>query len=179
MTDDTLVVEPETGTKVDTAEPKMFNLEYVQELRQEAASWRTKLREVEQNDKDAEVARLEEQKEWQTLAETRASEVNELTVYKDKYDGMVDSIAQNNVKRVEAVPESMRGLVPDFDDPIKLSGWLDANTQLLAKPTAPSLDGSAGGNERPSDADTLSSDELQYARRMNISAKEYQEAKRG
>jgi hypothetical protein len=40
----------------------------------------------------------------------------------------------------------MRGLVPDYDDPFKLSAWLDANSAVFQKPQAPSLDAGAGGN---------------------------------
>ena len=179
MTDDTQVVDQEGGKEDEPQEPKTFDADYVKGLRQEAAGYRTKLRTLEQKEKDADESRLVEQKEWQTLAEQRAGEVKELEAYKDMYTGMVDTVAENNVRRVEAIPEAMQGLVPNFDDPIKLSGWLDANAQLLNKPLAPTVNGSAGGGERPSDTDTLSTEELTAARRMNISAKEYQEAKRG
>ena len=179
MTDDAQVVEPESGKEEEPQEPKMFDADYVKDLRQEAASYRTKLRTLEQKEKDADETRLVEQKEWQTLAEQRAGEVKELESYKDMYTAMVDSVAESNTQRVKAIPESMQGLVPNFDDPIKLSGWLDANAQLLGKPIAPTMNGSAGGGERPTEIGTLSPEELKAARRMNITAKEYQEAKRG
>ena len=179
MTDDAPVVEPESGQEAEPQEPKMFDLNYVQELRQEAANWRTRLREREQKDKDAEQERLAKQSEWQKLAEQRAAEIEELSPYRDRYNTMLETVAESNTKRVETIPEAMRGLVPDFDDPLKLSTWLDANSQLLTKPLAPALNGEAGSGGRPTEVETLSAEELRAARRMGITAKEYQDAKRG
>jgi hypothetical protein len=89
---------------------------------------------------------------------------------------MLESVSESNKRRVESVPEQMRGLVPDFDDPVKLSNWLDANSQLLTTPLAPALNGESGSGERPSDSPGLSEEQLQTARRMGLTAKEYEEA---
>ena len=178
MTDDTPVVEAEDGKEEEPQEPKMFDLAYVQDLRKENAKWRTSLRDVEQKQKDADDANLAEQKEWETLAGQRATEIDELTPYKERYTSMVEAVAESNTKRIEAVPEAMRSMVPDFEDPLKVASWLDANSQLLTKPTAPTVNGEAGNVERPGDAETLNAAELESARKMGITAKEYQDAKR-
>jgi len=183
MTDDAPVVTPEKEDEQDAQTqddgPTTFDLAYVQGLRKEAANYRTKLRDVEKSQKDDAEAQLAKDREWETLAEQRASEIEELTPYKQRYDDMVASVAESNTNRIEAVPEQMRGLVPDFNDPLKLATWLDANSQLLAKPAAPALNGEAGSTPRPTKGETLSAEELAYARRTGVSAQEYLDAKRG
>lgn len=179
MTDDTPVVEAEDGKEEEPQEPQItFSKDDMSKVRNEAAGWRVKLREAEQKLKDADDARLAEDKEWETLAGQRATEIEELTPYKERYNNMVESVAESNTRRIEAVPESMRSMVPDFDDPLKVASWLDANSQLLVKPSAPTVNGNAGGGTRPSDAETLSAAELEYARKTGVTAKEYQDAKR-
>jgi len=182
MTEDTAPVvdqKPEQEQDVLDQEPKTFDEAYVKDLRKEAANYRTKLRDFEQKQKEAEEARLAEQQEWQTLAEQRAAKIAELEPYQSRYDSMITAVAESNTKRVQSIPETMRQLVPDFEDPLKLAGWLDANVQLLTKPVAPAMNGSAGTGERPGEAETLSAEELAVASRMNLTAKEYLEAKRG
>lgn len=182
MTEDTTPVvdqEPEPGQDVLTQETKTFDLAYVQDLRKENAKYRTRAKNLEQKQKEAEDARLADQQEWRTLAEQRAEKVAELEPYQKRYADMIEAVAESNTKRVESVPETMRQLVPDFEDPLKLAGWLDANSQLLTKPTAPTLNGTAGAAERPGETEALSVEELAVARKMGISAMDYQKEKRG
>lgn len=48
---------------------------------------------------------------------------------------------------------------------------------LSGKPTAPKLDGGAGGGNPPGDMPTLSEEEIKMARRMNLTPEQYQKAK--
>ena len=181
MTDETPVVDPENGEQeqdAQTPEPKVFDAEYVKGLRNEAAKYRIKARDLEQKQKEAEDARLAKDNEWEELAGQRATEIEELTPYRQKYNTMLESVAESNTKRIEAVPENMRSLVPEFEDPLKTAAWLDANSQMLTKPLAPTVNGNAGSAERPGESDTLSAEELAAATKMGITAKEYQDAKR-
>lgn len=182
MTEDITPVvdqEPEPGHDVLTQDTKTFDLAYVQDLRKENAKYRTKAKDLEQQKKDAEEATLTQQQEWQKLAEQRQAKIAELEPYQERYDGMITAVAESNTKRVASIPETMRQLVPDFEDPLKLAGWLDANSQLLTKPVAPTVNGSAGSIVRPGDAEQLSAEELAVARKMGLTAQEYQKEKRG
>ena len=51
-----------------------------------------------------------------------------------------------NERRIAAIPEQMRTLVPEYDDPLKLAAWLDANAAVFSRPAPPPMDGRAGGN---------------------------------
>lgn len=168
---------PDAGNGTQQAD--MFPRDYVEALRKEAAQYRTKAKELEDAQKLADEAKLAEQQKWQELAEQRAAELKEISQYKTRYEEMLESIRASNQKRVESVPENMRSLIPDYDDPARLSSWLDANAALLsAKPLAPNLNGAAGSGTRPGAAPViLSDDELAIAKKMNLTPEQYAEAK--
>ncbi len=86
------------------------------------------------------------------------------------------NIDASNKRRIDAIPEQMKGLVPDFDDPSKLANWLDANAQVLTKPLAPELNGDAGDGSRPTEQITLTEEQLKVARSMGLTAEEYKKA---
>jgi hypothetical protein len=153
-----------------------FPADYVQQLRQEAAAARVKLREIEESQKKADEARLVEQQEWQKLAETRAQEVEQLRPFQEKYAAMLEAIKSGNEKRLEQVPDTMRSLIPPIEDPATLGQWLDANWHILTgKPTIPALNGAAGSNQPRTipAGGTLSEAELTMAANMGISPEDY------
>lgn len=167
---------------------KTFPADYVQQLRQEAASYRTKLREFEEAQKQAEEQRLAQQQaeeqrlaqqqEWQKLAEQRAAEVEALRPFQEKYSAMLEAIKAGNEKRIEQIPEGMRTLIPPIDDPATLTSWLDTNWQLLTgKTPAPSLNGSAGQGQTRTQSVTLTDAELQIATKMGLTPEQYMSAK--
>ena len=179
MTDDNVQA---TADPADTSqaeqEAKVFPAEYVQTLRQEAAGYRTKLREFEESQKQAEQERLAKQNEWQTLAEQRQVEIEQLRGFQEKYTAMIENIKANNEKRLEAVPETMRSLVPPIEDPVTLGQWLDTNWQILtAKTVAPSLNGGAGSAPARTNSIALTDAELDMARKMGLTAEQYAAAK--
>lgn len=171
------VIPTAVDTPVDDT-AKTFPADYVQQLRQEAASYRTKLREFEEAQKQAEEQRLAQQQEWQKLAEQRAAEVEALRPFQEKYAAMLESIKAGNEKRIEQIPEGMRTLIPPIDDPATLTSWLDTNWQLLTgKTPAPSLNGSAGQGQTRTQSVTLTDAELETAQKMGLTPEQYMSAK--
>ena len=67
---------PQPGN--DTQAPQMFPLDYVQQLRQEAASYRTKYKEFEEQQAKQREKELADQNEWKKLADERAAKLAEL-----------------------------------------------------------------------------------------------------
>lgn len=178
MADEAQAVETVTAVPQVDAVDKSFPADYVQQLRQEAASYRTKLKELEDNQRKADDARLAQQQEWQKLAEQRAAEVEALRPYQEKYTAVVEAMKASNEKKLQAIPDTMKSLVPPIDDPATLANWLDTNWQLLTgRPTAPSLNGGAGQAAPRTASVTLTDAELQMAAKMGITAEEYAAAK--
>ena len=162
----------------DATTATMFPADYVQQLRQEAASYRTKLREIEEANKRANDERLAAEARWQELAEQRAQEVETLRPYREKYAAMLEALKAGNEKRLEQIPDGMRPLVPPIDDPATLGQWLDANwTILTGKPLAPTMNGGAGAPAPRTSTVVLTDAELAMAVKMGITPEQYLAAK--
>lgn len=181
MSDDvTTGQKPEPGNGQEPTTPQndqqqdTFTRDYVEKLRAEAAENRVKLKEFQEMQANAEEERLAKKQEWQELAEKRKQEIEALRPFQEKYQAMLDATAARNKERIEAIPEEMRSLVPEYDDPAKLGQWLDANwDRLNAKPLVPSLNGGAGSNNTRGKQVTLTDAQLTTAKKMGLTAEQY------
>ena len=159
-------------------EPEQTNSEHAQALspeqlraeleaaRKEAASYRTKLRQTEKQATDAEAKRLAEQGEYRTLYESVKAKADAADALQERLDAITAQAQAANERRIAAIPEHMRSLVPEYDDALKLAAWLDANAAVFSRPTPPPLDGRAGGNGTP--ATVTDAEVLDFATRMRI-----------
>jgi hypothetical protein len=168
-------------------EPEQTNSEHAQALspeqlraeldaaRKEAASYRTKLRQTEKQATDAEAKRLAEQGEYRTLYESVKAKADERDALQERLDAITAQAQAANERRIAAIPDTMRSLVPEYDDPLKLAAWLDANAAVFSRPTPPPLDGRAGGNGTPA---MVTEDEVnEYAARWGIDPRHIDRAK--
>ncbi len=168
-------------------EPEQTNSEHAQALspeqlraeleaaRKEAASYRTKLRQTEKQATDAEAKRLAEQGEYRTLYESVKAKADAADALQERLDAITAQAQAANERRINAIPEHMRSLVPEYDDPLKVAAWLDANAAVFSRPTPPPLDGRAGGNGT---AAIVTEDEVnEYAARWGIDPRHIDRAK--
>ena len=159
-------------------EPEQTNSEHAQALspeqlraeleaaRKEAASYRTKLRQTEKQATDAEAKRLAEQGEYRTLYESVKAKADAADALQERLDAITAQAQAANERHIAAIPDGMKSLVPEYDDPLKLAAWLDANAAVFSRPTPPPLDGRAGGNGTP--ATVTDAEVLDFATRMRI-----------
>ena len=159
-------------------EPEQTNSEHAQALspeqlraeleaaRKEAASYRTKLRQTEKAKTDAETAAMAEQGKYKELYEAVRAKADERDALQERLDAITAQAQAANERRIAAIPEHMRSLVPEYDDALKLAAWLDANAAVFSRPTPPPLDGRAGGNGTP--ATVTDAEVLDFATRMRI-----------
>lgn len=154
---------------------RTFDAAYVSELRSEAAGWRTRYRELEQQLASAETAKLEEQARYKELAETYKRELDALQRVRVQHETLLASMSEANAQRVERIPERLRSLVPPIDDPVQLSRWLDANAALLTGPTAPNLNSGSGAPESPRKP-ALTEAQLRIAAKLGVDPEVYAQA---
>ena len=159
-------------------EPEQTNSEHAQALspeqlraeldaaRKEAAKYRTQLRTTEKQATEAEAKRLAEQGEYRTLYESVKAKADAADALQERLDAITAQAQAANERRIAAIPEHMRSLVPEYDDALKLAAWLDANAAVFSRPTPPPLDGRAGGNGTP--ATVTDAEVLDFATRMRI-----------
>jgi multidrug efflux pump subunit AcrA (membrane-fusion protein) len=168
-------------------EPEQTNSEHAQALspeqlraeldaaRKEAASYRTKLRQTEKQATDAEAKRLAEQGEYRTLYESVKAKADAADALQERLDAITAQAQAANERRIAAIPDHMRSLVPEYDDALKLAAWLDANAAVFSRPTPPPLDGRAGGNGTPA---MVTDDEVnEYAARWGLNPQHIDRAK--
>ena len=134
--------------------------------RKEAAKYRTQLRTTEKQATEAEAKRLAEQGEYKSLYESVKAKADAADALQERLDAITAQAQAANERRIAAIPDAMKSLVPEYDDPLKLAAWLDANAAVFSRPTPPPLDGRAGGNGTP--ATVTDAEVLDFATRMRI-----------
>ena len=134
--------------------------------RKEAGKYRTQLRAQEKATADAEAKRLAEQGEYRTLYESVKAKADAADALQERLDALMTQAQAANERRINAIPEQMRTLVPEYDDPLKLAAWLDANAAVFSRPAPPPMDGRAGGNGTP--ATVTDAEVLDFANRMGV-----------
>jgi hypothetical protein len=171
--------QPEPEQSTDAKGQSTLTLEQalaaLSDTRKEAADWRKKLRELEgklskseQERQAAEDAKLAEQNQFKELYEKEKARADGLAPLQERLEAILEATKASNDKRIAAIPETMRPLVPDYDDPLKLAEWLDANAALLGKPIAPTLNGGAGQGGNSNVAAVTDADVLDFANRMGV-----------
>jgi conjugal transfer/entry exclusion protein len=94
---------------------------------------------------------LEEQNKFKELYEGQLAQIEELTTYRERYDGLREKAQTTNDARIGALPKNFKALVPEYSDPFKTRDWLDKNAELFAGGiTTPTLDGGTRSGKQKS-----------------------------
>ena len=115
---------------------------------------------------DAEAAVMAEQGKFKELYQSAKAKADAADALQERLDAITAQAQAANERRIAAIPEHMRSLVPEYDDALKLAAWLDANAAVFSRPAPPPLDGRAGGNGTP--ATVTDAEVLDFATRMRI-----------
>jgi len=143
----------------------------IRETRKESAARRVALTNAENASKLRDQKALEDQGNYKTLAEQRATEIANLTPYQERVTTLETMIRAGNEARIKQVPEAQQSLVPTDYSPERLSAWLDANMSKLQPRQAPNLDAGAGGGGKA--AVPLTDAERAVAARMGLTPEQY------
>jgi DNA repair exonuclease SbcCD ATPase subunit len=146
---------------------------HIKELRSESKSRRLALNENIEAQRKKDQERLEEQGEYKKLAEELTAELLDLRPLKEKYLARIEHDKQSNEKRIEAIPEKYRSVIPVDYTPDKLSAWLDTNADLLRQPVAPNIDAGAGVNNSRVKPVKLTQLQHEMAKLANMTDEEY------
>lgn len=160
-------MEPEQPIAGEQAQPLTLEAmrAELEAARKDAAKYRTQLRQQEKAAAEADAKRMAEQGEYKALYESVRAKAEAADALQERLDAITAATEAANKRRIDAIPEHMRSLVPAYDDPLKVAEWLDANAAVLSKTLAPPLDGRAGGT---SVATVTDEDVNEFATRMGI-----------
>ena len=138
----------------------------LESARKEAAKYRTELRQTQRAKTEAETAAMAEQGKYKELYQSVKAKADAADALQERLDALMTQAQAANERRINAIPEQMRTLVPEYDDPLKLAAWLDANAAVFSRPAPPPMDGRAGGNGTP--ATVTDAEVLDFANRMGV-----------
>lgn len=130
--------------------------EHIKGLRSEAKQSRLdkqeavrKAQSLESQRAKDETARLERDKEFETLAQQRAARLEEVEPKAARLEQMEEQIRQRNTERIAAIPKNYQSLIPDFvltADPLEVQKYLDKNEASFRVQTPPPTDAGVRGN---------------------------------
>lgn len=141
-------------------------------LRKEAAGYRTEKQKAREEAENKERQRLADEQKWQELATTLQAQLDALKPKLEAADSYRATIEATVKARIEALPAQYRTLVPEYENPAQTLQWLDANAATLKAPAVPVLDAGRTGDTSNKTV-RLTPEELEFARRMQISPEKY------
>ena len=169
---ETVTTQPATGDGKIQTEPAqpLRTLETaeqrIKELNAENLRLRKQADAAAKAKTDAEAAVMAEQGKFKELYQSAKAKADAADALQERLDAITAQAQAANERRIAAIPENMRSLVPEYDDALKLAAWLDANAAVFSRPAPPPLDGRAGGNGTP--ATVTDAEVLDFATRMRI-----------
>ena len=169
---ETVTTQPATGDGKIQTEPAqpLRTLETaeqrIKELNAENLRLRKQADAAAKAKTDAEAAVMAEQGKFKELYQSAKAKADAADALQERLDAITAQAQAANERRIAAIPEHMRSLVPEYDDALKLAAWLDANAAVFSRPAPPPLDGRAGGNGTP--ATVTDAEVLDFATRMRI-----------
>ena len=149
---ETVTTQPATGDGKIQTEPAqpLRTLETaeqrIKELNAENLRLRKQADAAAKAKTDAEAAVMAEQGKFKELYQSAKAKADAADALQERLDAITAQAQAANERRIAAIPENMRSLVPEYDDALKLAAWLDANAAVFSRPAPPPLDGRAGGN---------------------------------
>jgi len=169
---ETVTTQPATGDGKIQTEPAqpLRTLETaeqrIKELNAENLRLRKQADAAAKAKTDAEAAVMAEQGKFKELYQSAKAKADAADALQERLDAITAQAQAANERRINAIPEQMRTLVPEYDDPLKLAAWLDANAAVFSRPAPPPMDGRAGGNGTP--ATVTDAEVLDFANRMGV-----------
>lgn len=166
-------------TPIDALPPGLQR--HIKELRAESAKVKKAKKESDAAAEAERVAALERKGEYETLVNELKSKVEPM---QSRIESLEKAIKAFNKARIDSMPDADRALVPELDDPIAISAWLDKyhsrNAQLAAttgagangaaqatKPTPPPTNAGANGAGK-SDAVEAQREQTRRAAAANV-----------
>lgn len=144
---DTNAIDKDVRTDVKTLPPDIQDL--LHRLNSREAADRIEIKKLKQQAQQAEEKRMADQAEWQKLAETRATKLDELAPVAEQFEELKTAFAAVIDSKLAQIPEDVRKAQVDpvraVMTPVQFSKWLDAALPTLSARKAPDLEAGAGG----------------------------------
>lgn len=122
------------------------------ELRSENANRRVALRTFEEQQASRAQQELEDQQEWQKLADARKAELEQLKPFQTQVEQMEQTLKSVLDAQLADAPEAVKQAVETMPGSVQQKlEWFAQNRATLALPAAPRMDGGAVGDKIPAE----------------------------
>ena len=120
---------------------------------------------------------LQEQGKYKELAEERAKALAEMQPKADQLEAAQATLKLVLNAQIEQIPEDKRSLIPSKLSTEDQLEWISQNRALLSK-SKPFDIGAGKQGGTGNEGDTLTAEELEYCKKMNVKPEDYAKAKK-
>ncbi|MHC4397546.1 MAG: hypothetical protein ACYS1A_18035 [Planctomycetota bacterium] len=120
-----------------------------QQRRESNEAMQAELDKLKADNDKAEEKRLQENQEWQKLAEQREEKIKEIMPKLERIELLENALNATVEAKLKGIPEDMHSLLMHLDDPLAKLEWLNENAEKLKKSKTPPLDGGARSEVSP------------------------------
>lgn len=137
------------------------------------AAIQAQLAELQKREEERADAELSEVDRLKKNADKLASQLAETAPKLERLE-RVEAVLQKHIEARKAlIPETMRGLVPVFPDPVDTLAWLDTNAAVLQQPTPPQTNAGAVGDATPKNQRAITPEIAALARNLGITPEDF------
>lgn len=162
----------------DPGDPPKGSGEYIprarfNEVNQALKDTRKELADLRKELKDSTERSLEEQGNWQKLAEERGRELSKLqgaSAKLEQYETVLSGILEKEKTRI---PEHYQSLVPESLPILDQLTWITANAPILSKKAPPKTGAGVIGGKDVTEDPEITEEEKAVAKKFGMSLKEY------
>jgi ribosome-binding ATPase YchF (GTP1/OBG family) len=140
-----------------------FAKKMIEELRKENASHRKAKQAAQEAATKAEEARLEEERNFQELAEQRKAKIEELEAQAAQVADLTGLLNARIKAEIKEWPEEIRAMAPQDEDPRILQSWVDQARPLAEKLQQAGQTPGNGTGPKPAGTSTRTDQEARQA----------------
>jgi chromosome segregation ATPase len=145
MTDQTDIT-PDGAQNTDRHETNTVPYARFKEVNDARKNLEERLAKLEAAQATAEQKRLEEEQRYQELANSYKGELDRVKPVAGQVDEWKAALKETADTQTAQLPDDMRDLVPEYDDPRQTLAWLNKNAARLMRPAAPAMDAGQRGD---------------------------------
>jgi DNA repair exonuclease SbcCD ATPase subunit len=138
---------------------------------------REQMAELQRQIEEIKTAQLAEKEDFRTLYEETKATLDQVQPKASQVDEWRNAVLETVQAQIEQLPEDVRDLVPEYEDPRQTLLWLNKNAAKLTRTPAPNMHAGARGDDVPPET-ILTPLDAMLARSANMTTEQWQEQKK-
>jgi len=143
------------------------------EADKQLTAMQTQLAELQKREEERADAELSEVDRLKKNAEKLGVQLAETAPKLERLQRVEEVLQKHIEARKALLPETMRGIVPAFPDPVDTLAWLDTNAAVLQQPVPPQTNAGAVGDATPKNQRAITPEIAALARDLGIKPEDF------